>query len=52
LEFAQTVTVVICAVAFELCAETKLEQQSKVAAVRLMSSFFMGVSNFGFACSA
>jgi len=40
LEFAQTVTVVICAVAFELCAETKLEQQSK-AAVRLMSSFFM-----------
>ena len=48
LEFAQTVTVVICAVAFELCAETKLEQQSKAAAVRLMSSFFMGGLQFGF----
>jgi hypothetical protein len=48
LEFAQTVTVVISAVAFELCAETKLEQQSKAAAVRRMSSFFMGVSKVGF----
>jgi hypothetical protein len=51
LEFAQTVTVVICAVAVELCAETMLEKQSKAAAVRRMSSFFMGISKFDFACS-
>src|ERR1700692_364817 len=45
LELAQTVTVVICAVAFELCAKAMLEQQSRAAAVRLVSSFFMRVSN-------
>jgi len=48
LEFAQTVTVVICAVAFELCARAMLEQQTSTAAVRLVSNFFMGVSNLDF----
>ena len=51
LEFAQTVTVVICAVAFELCARAMLEQQTSTAAVRLLSNFFMGVSNLDLACS-